>query len=73
MLDRYLSNPRIDHWKAAKRVLRYLQRAKDYVLKYRKSDKLEIVGYTNSNFVRCQDSIKSTSSYIYLLTGGVIS
>ena len=25
MLGRYLSNPRIDHWKVAKRVLRYLQ------------------------------------------------
>ena len=38
MLGRYLSNPGLDHWKAAKWVLRYLQRTKDYKLTYRKSD-----------------------------------
>ena len=30
MLRRYLSNPELDHWKAAKRVMRYLQRTKDF-------------------------------------------
>ena len=53
MLGRYLSNPRVDHWKAAKRVLRYLQRTKDYMLIYRRSDKLEIVGYIDSDFAGC--------------------
>src|SRR4051812_13531903 len=31
MLSRYLSNPGVDHWRAAKRVFRYLQRTKDYM------------------------------------------
>ena len=35
ILGRYLINPRKDHWIAAKRVMRYLQRTKDYVLTYR--------------------------------------
>ena len=30
MLGRYLSNLGMDHWKKAKRVMRYLQRTKDY-------------------------------------------
>ena len=38
MLGRYLSNPEKDHSIAAKRVMRYLQRTKDYMLTYRKSD-----------------------------------
>ena len=38
MLDRYLSNSGMDHWKAAKKVMRYLQRTKDYMLTYRRSD-----------------------------------
>ena len=38
MLGRYLSNPGMDHWKAAKRVMRYLQRTKDHMLTYRRSD-----------------------------------
>ena len=53
MLGRYLSNPEKDHWIAAKRVMRYLQRTKDYMLTYRKLDQLEIIGYSNSDFARC--------------------
>ena len=34
MLGRYMSNPKVDHWKAAKRVMRYLQRTKEYMLTY---------------------------------------
>ena len=37
-LGRYLSNPGKDHWIAVKRGMRYLQRTKDYMLTYRKSD-----------------------------------
>ncbi|KAL4369556.1 hypothetical protein GQ457_05G026850 [Hibiscus cannabinus] len=70
---RYSSNPGMDHWIAAKRVMRYLRRTKDYMLTYRKSDHLEVVGYSDSDFAGCQDSRKSTSGYIYLLAGGAIS
>jgi len=73
MLGRYLSNPRVDHWKAAKRVLRYLQRTKYYMLTYRRSDQLEIIRYTDSDFAGCQDSMKSTLGYLYLLAGGAVS
>ena len=73
MLGIYLSNPGKDHWIAAKRVMRYLQRTKDYILTYRKSYQLEIIGYSNSDFAGCRDSMKSTSGYIYLLVGGAIS
>ena len=73
MLGEYLSNPGKDHWIAAKRVMRYLQRTKDYMLTYPKSDQLEIIGYSDSDFARCRDSMEYTSGYIYLLAGGVIS
>ncbi|BAT92222.1 hypothetical protein VIGAN_07090200, partial [Vigna angularis var. angularis] len=48
MLGRYQSNPGMDHWKAAKKVLRYLQGTKEYMLTYRKSDHLEVIGYSDS-------------------------
>ena len=73
VLGRYLSNPGMDHWIAAKRVMCYLQRTKDFMLTYRKSDQLEIIGYSHSNFAGCQDSRKSTSGYVFLLAGGAIS
>ncbi|GMI78221.1 cysteine-rich RLK (RECEPTOR-like protein kinase) 8 [Hibiscus trionum] len=35
MLGRYQSNPGIDHWKVAKKVLRYLKGTKEYMLTYK--------------------------------------
>ena len=46
MLGRYQSIPTLEHWKAAKKVLRYLQGTKNRMLTYRKSDHLELIGYT---------------------------
>jgi len=73
MLGRYQSNPGPDHWKAAKKVLRYLQGTKDYKLTYRRSDHLEVIGYSDSYFAKCKDDKKSTSGYIFMLAGGPIS
>lgn len=73
MLGRYLSNPGMDHWKAAKRVMRYLKRTKHHALTYRRSETLEIIGYSDSDFAGCQDSKRSTSGYVFLLAGGAIS
>jgi hypothetical protein len=73
MLGRYLSNPGMNHWKAAKRVLRYLQRTKNHMLTYWRSDKFEVIGYTDFDFTGCVDSLKSTSDYIFMLAGGAIS
>ncbi|KAM0037011.1 putative RNA-directed DNA polymerase [Helianthus debilis subsp. tardiflorus] len=73
MLGRYQTNPGLDHWKAAKKVLRYLQGTKDYKLTYRRSDRLEVVGYSDSDFAKCKDDKKSTSGYIFMLAGGPIS
>ena len=35
VLSRYLSDPELSHWKAAKKVMRYLQGTKDNTLIYR--------------------------------------
>ncbi|PNX82538.1 putative retrotransposon Ty1-copia subclass protein, partial [Trifolium pratense] len=60
-LGRYLSNPGLGHWKAVKKVLRYLQGTKDYMLTYKKSDQLEVIGYSDSDLAGCLDDRKSTS------------
>ena len=72
MLGRYQSNPGLDHWRAAKKVMRYLQGAKDFMLTYRQTNNLEVVGYSGSDFAGCADSRKSTSGYIFLFAGGAI-
>ena len=73
MLGRYQSNPGIDHWKAGKKVLRYLQGTKDYMLTYKRSSHLEVVGYSDSDYAGCVDSRKSTFGYMFLLAGGAVS
>ena len=73
ILGRFQQNPGVAHWKAIKKVLRYLQRTKDFMLVYRRSENLEVVGYSDSDFAGCADSRESTSGYIFLLAGGAVS
>ncbi|XP_040863834.1 secreted RxLR effector protein 161-like [Glycine max] len=73
MLRRYQSILGIDHWRAAKKVIRYLQGTKDYMLMYRQTNNLDVIGYSNSDFAGYVDSRKSKSRYIFIMVGGVIS
>ncbi|XP_070002322.1 secreted RxLR effector protein 161-like [Nicotiana sylvestris] len=73
ILGKYQSNPGIDHWKAAKKVLRYLKGTKDYMLMCRRSKHLEVVGYSDSDFAGCIDTRKSTFSYLFQLAEGATS
>ncbi|XP_071722114.1 secreted RxLR effector protein 161-like [Rutidosis leptorrhynchoides] len=73
MLGRYQSNPGMDHWRAAKKVMRYLQGTKGHMLMYRRTDNLEVVAYSDSDFAGCIDSRKSTLGYIFMFAGGAVS
>ena len=44
-----------------KKALRYAQGTKDYMLIYRRSDSLEIKGYSDADFAGDRDDRKSTS------------
>ena len=59
VLGRYLSDLGQSHWKAAKKVLRYLQGIKDLMLTYRHTDTLEVVGFSDSDYEGCVDDKKS--------------
>jgi hypothetical protein len=43
------------------------------MLTYERSDSFEIVGYSDSDFAGCLDTDRSTSGYVFKLTGGAIS
>ena len=73
MLGRYQSNPGLFHWKAAKKVLRYLQGTKDHMLTYRRTSNLEVIGYSDSDYAGCSDTRKSTFGYLFLLADGAVS
>ncbi|XP_070668786.1 secreted RxLR effector protein 161-like [Malus domestica] len=61
VLGRFQSDAGVAHMNVAKRVLRYLQRTKEHMLIYRKTDELVLKGYSDSNFAGCPDDLKSTS------------
>jgi hypothetical protein len=73
MLARYQKNSGISHWNGIKKDLRYIQGTKGLMLTYERSDSLEIVGYSDSDFTGCLDTDRSTSSYVFKLAGGAIS
>ena len=60
-LGRYQSDPGIDHWKAVKKTLRYLQGTKHLMLTYKRSDDLKVIGHSDADFAGCVDTKKSTS------------
>jgi hypothetical protein len=71
LLGRFQSNPGQEHWKLVKKVLRYLQGTKSLMLTYSKSDSLEVVAYSDSDYAG--EERKSTSGYVFTLAGGAIS
>ena len=73
VLGRYQSNIGMDNWRDIKKVMRYLQGTKDYMLMYKQKDNLDLVGYSDANFVGCVDSRKSTSRYIFIMANGFVS
>ncbi|RVW80418.1 Retrovirus-related Pol polyprotein from transposon TNT 1-94 [Vitis vinifera] len=73
MLGRYLSNLGSQHWKAAKKVLRYLHGTKDLMLTYQRTSLLDVVGFCDADFAGCIDDKKSTTGYIFMMAGGAVS
>ncbi|TQD89904.1 hypothetical protein C1H46_024535 [Malus baccata] len=73
ILGRFQSNLVEAHWSAAKKVLRYLQQTKGYMLVYGREEELELKGYTDSDLAGDLDDRKSTSAYVFLFDGGAVS
>ena len=56
----------------AKKFLKYLHDTKDLMLTYRRIDTLEVVDFSDSDYVGCEDDKKSTLGYIFMMVEGVI-
>lgn len=53
--------------------MKYLNGTKNYMFVYKRTDNLEVVNYSDSNFVGSVDSQKSTSRYIFMMADEAIS
>ncbi|KAJ8503143.1 hypothetical protein ON010_g19122 [Phytophthora cinnamomi] len=78
ILSKFLDKYSAVHWRAAKRVLRYLIGSQDMGLHYdlveaRKNEKLHIEVYTDANFASEGGDMKSVSGFTVYCNGQLIS
>ena len=72
VVARYMQDPHEIHWKDAKRILHYVQGTKHFRIHYVASSPLELVGFTNSNWVGDSTEKNYTSGYVFMLSHGPI-
>jgi transposase InsO family protein len=78
-LSQFSSKPTEEHWKAVKRVLRYLRGTPHYGLTYRgetsrsQSPTLTLSGYCDSDWAEDEIDRRSITGYAFLLSGAPIS
>jgi hypothetical protein len=71
-LARYMAAPTVEHWEATLGVVRYLVGIADYGLTFGGSSET-LVGYCDADYTGDQDSIRSTTGYVFLMFGGAVS
>ncbi|KAG8480141.1 hypothetical protein CXB51_024917 [Gossypium anomalum] len=71
LLSRFMHCCDVVHFKAAKRVLRYLKGTLNHGVNFEKAKELKLIGYSNSDWVGSIDNMKSTSGYFFTLGSGV--
>eukprot|EP00171_Calliarthron_tuberculosum_P001186 IDg1186t1 len=72
-LAQHCESPLQSHWKAVKRVLRYINRTKNLDLTFLGDTGGEIIGYCDSDWAGCRQTRKSTEGYVFLFAGCAIS
>ena len=65
VVSRYMQQPHDIHWKTSKSILQYIQSTKTYGIHYAADSELELVGYTDSNWVGDSTDKNSTSRYVF--------
>lgn len=71
-LAQYTTDPKLRHWNAAKRVLRYLKGTSNYGLVFKKTGK-SIEGYCDADWGGCSIDRRSFSGYAFSLGGACVS
>ena len=73
ILSRYLEKPQKSHWEGIKRVLRYLKKTTALGITFHATGELKLLGYCDADWGGCLDTRRSTTGYVFLLSGGAIN
>ena len=69
---RFCSSPTKEHWTAVKRIFRYLKGTHNYGLLYSRNDGT-IIGYSDADWAGDMNDRKSTSGYLFMMSGAAVS
>jgi len=72
-ISRFMASPTEVHLQAAKRLLRYLKGTINYGIFYKKNENKQLIAYTDSDYAGDITDRKSTSGYVFMLSGGAVS
>lgn len=72
VLARFMANPTLAHWQAAKGVVRYLAHAPGKGITYR-GNSTELQAYCDADYAGDLDTRRSTTGYVFMMNGGAIS
>jgi Reverse transcriptase (RNA-dependent DNA polymerase) len=63
--SRYMESPMTSHWKATKKILRYVRDSVNLGLHYSKTNSFKLIGYSDSDWCGDTDDRKSTSGFTF--------
>ena len=72
VVSRYMSNPGKKHWEAVKGIMRYLNGTRKLCICFGRNGAC-VFGYTGADYAGDMDKRRSTSCYVFMFTGGVVS
>lgn len=70
---RFSSQPTKEHWTAVKHILRYLNGTRNYGLLYSSEETNNLTGYSDADWAGDLNDRKSTSGYLFKMSGAAIS
>ena len=73
MMSYFSRNLRSKHFSAVNQILRYLAGNQDREITFARESKLELIGYSDSDWARDHADRKSTLEFVFTLNGGPIS
>jgi hypothetical protein len=73
VVSRCVSDPSVTHWRAVKRILRYIKGTTHFGLKYGASGGTTLTGYCDADWAGDKQDRKSTSGYSFFLGGSPVS
>ena len=73
LISRFMANPTELHFGTAKRIMRYVKGTLEFEIWYQREGKSELLGYTDSDYAGDVDDSRSTSGYVFLMSGGAVA